>query len=261
MKHELYAGDKHRKITGILLVAVLPCLLLLAGWFSAQADQGAQSENRQSTPANGTVPSVVYLPLVEQSANQTVTLVTPQAAWSADWWSWAERTNSVPILEQGEVDCTLGQTGDVWFLAGTDGSAPVARSCTIPTNKTLMVPVHTAAWHNEGTENLTVAEKRVVLDEYYSDQVPGDYNTKICRVESYIYGQTVSTVRLQSPTFSFMADPEAVADGFWFAFTLSPGRYNVRFRGTLCDFTTNAPLNDVEVIYMLRVEEVEASAP
>ena len=43
------------------------------------------------------------------------------AVLAGEWWNWATQfpiaTN--PILAEGEVDCSLGQSGDLWFLAGT----------------------------------------------------------------------------------------------------------------------------------------------
>src|SRR5690242_19691475 len=63
--------------------------------------------------------------------------------WSASWWQWAHGTPvhtgdavTHPVVDTGDVDCSIGQTGPVWFLAGTFGfpSAYTAtRRCEIPT--------------------------------------------------------------------------------------------------------------------------------
>jgi hypothetical protein len=59
--------------------------------------------------------------------------------WSARWWQWLlaipEATN--PNLTTDTVDCTLGQSGQVYFLAGTFGGPGVMRTCTIPGGKDL----------------------------------------------------------------------------------------------------------------------------
>ena len=47
-------------------------------------------------------------------------------------------TNS-PILDTG--DCSAGQSGPVWFLAGVFGCATNARSCTIPAGVALFFPI------------------------------------------------------------------------------------------------------------------------
>ena len=66
---------------------------------------------------------------------------------AGDWWNWAVQfpfaTN--PINEDGSVDCTRGQKGKIWFLAGTFGET-ARRECTIPKGKTLFFPVVNALW-------------------------------------------------------------------------------------------------------------------
>ena len=61
------------------------------------------------------------------------------AEWGAQWWRWAYSfpVAQFPPLQSGELDCSAGQSGPVWFLAGTVGQGPVTRSCTIPTGKAL----------------------------------------------------------------------------------------------------------------------------
>jgi hypothetical protein len=67
----------------------------------------------------------------------------PYGEWSARWWQWLlsipEATN--PNLTTGNVHCELGQSGQVWFLAGTFGGPAVTRSCIlpIPAGKDLLV--------------------------------------------------------------------------------------------------------------------------
>jgi len=63
------------------------------------------------------------------------------ADWSAKWWQWVfslPATNS-PILDTG--DCSAGQSGHVWFLAGAFASTTNTRSCTIPAGVALFFPI------------------------------------------------------------------------------------------------------------------------
>lgn len=71
------------------------------------------------------------------------------AEWGALWWTWALETpvllpsGSHPGFDVGNVDCSVGQFGHVWFLAETIGLAPgaqVQRSCSIPTGTGLFFP-------------------------------------------------------------------------------------------------------------------------
>src|SRR5438045_4256157 len=65
------------------------------------------------------------------------------AEWGALWWHWAYSFSlaQFPPLQSGELDCGAGQSGSVWFLAGTAGQGPVTRSCIIPTRKALFFPI------------------------------------------------------------------------------------------------------------------------
>ena len=63
------------------------------------------------------------------------------ADWSVKWWQWVfslPATNS-PILDTG--DCSAGQSGPVWFLAGAFVGTTNARSCTIPAGLALFFPI------------------------------------------------------------------------------------------------------------------------
>jgi hypothetical protein len=62
--------------------------------------------------------------------------------WSARWWQWLVSIPAAtnPNLTSGAVDCTLGQSGQVWFLGGSFGDTPsYTRSCTIEGGKDLLV--------------------------------------------------------------------------------------------------------------------------
>ncbi|HEU5229311.1 MAG TPA: hypothetical protein VFU49_15955, partial [Ktedonobacteraceae bacterium] len=54
--------------------------------------------------------------------------------WSNAWWQWAFSipTPVNPLLDTTGAHCSEGQSGPVWFLAGTITSGPVTRHCTIP---------------------------------------------------------------------------------------------------------------------------------
>lgn len=199
----------------------------------------------------GTIPGPgrsSYLPLVVN------TQIRPRAEWTAQWWQWIEALNSEPLYEEGDVDCARGQSGDVWFLAGTAGGPPATRTCTIPEGTVLLVPLQNAAWSNEGAEDLSVEEKRAVLEAVYSVTDPGILNSKICGLESQVDGKDVPYMRLQSPTFLRLDDPESVSDGFWFAFQPSVGAHQVVFSGTLCDFFSDMPIFEIAVTYEITVE-------
>lgn len=66
-----------------------------------------------------------------------------QEEWSKRWWRWAlsfEDEDS-PVADPDGRLCASGQSGPVWFLAGTYETRRVVRSCRVPAGKTLFFPL------------------------------------------------------------------------------------------------------------------------
>jgi hypothetical protein len=72
------------------------------------------------------------------------------AQWSVRWWQWVFSlpANNSPILDTG--DCSAGQSGHVWFLAGAFAQTTVTRTCTIPPGTALFFPLVNAWADNTG---------------------------------------------------------------------------------------------------------------
>ena len=66
-----------------------------------------------------------------------------QVEWSQSYLQWiaAFARDSSPVSDTTGAQCAAKQGGDVWFLASSDGTAPIVRSCAIPAGKTLFVPI------------------------------------------------------------------------------------------------------------------------
>ena len=95
---------------------------------------------------------VVTLPAVAQTwppvvKTNEVAFGRTYSEWSAAWWQWAFSipVASHPLFDNG--DCSIGQSGSVWFLGGKfcqtgqacNGTA--TRSCTVPAGKALYFPL------------------------------------------------------------------------------------------------------------------------
>lgn len=66
--------------------------------------------------------------------------------WAEKWSLWAYSTPSAtnPILDETGAFCDVGQSGGVWFLAGSFFNKPVVpytRTCTIPRGKYILLPI------------------------------------------------------------------------------------------------------------------------
>ena len=65
------------------------------------------------------------------------------ADWTAAWWTWALQApaSENPISDTTGAFANGNNNGPVFFIAGTDGGAPIARTFTVPAGKPLLVPI------------------------------------------------------------------------------------------------------------------------
>src|SRR5262249_5476515 len=72
----------------------------------------------------------------------------PYAVLGTNWWQWVfslpvtdgQGNVTHPLLTSGIVDCSIGQSGQLWFLAGNFGGS-TSRNCTVPRNTALFFPI------------------------------------------------------------------------------------------------------------------------
>jgi hypothetical protein len=187
--------------------------------------------------------------------------------WSARWWQWAlsipAATN--PVLDETGANCAEGQSGPVWFLAGSFFSATFERACTVPPDKALFFPIVNAAFGAavfdcEPTQpgvpcNITVlraaaaASMDPVTIEASIDGVPVRH-LRDFRVQSPVFSVTLpegNVVEVPSGTYAPM-----VSDGYWLMLApLSAGAHTIHFKNKI----TGGPFagNATEVTYHLTI--------
>ncbi len=178
--------------------------------------------------------------------------------WAAAWWQWAlgQPGYANPVLDTTGEYCHMGQSGQVWFLAGTFGG-PAERSCTIPVGHALLLPVLNAgyfAFPSDPPEQRTEAFLRAQV-AYVEDAV-GLYarvdGKPIADVRRWLEKSPLFTVVLPPDNIfgldaGFVLDP-SVDEGFYLLLPpLPPGDHTVDFGGTFADG------NGVAVTYHLTV--------
>jgi hypothetical protein len=114
------------------LMAVAMGLTMAAGGRAqaATADSAA-------VPASAAAPASPLLGPDEQ-----VGWVT-QGEWSRRWWEWALsfEDDISPVADRTGAQCGNRQSGDVFFLAGTYGTARTVRTCRVPADNYLFFPL------------------------------------------------------------------------------------------------------------------------
>jgi hypothetical protein len=171
--------------------------------------------------------------------------------WEAAWWQWAfslpadhnPLTNTAPVI--------AGQTGNVWFLAGTFVTEPemngvnlgrVTRDETIPAGKALFFPLVNGEASTAEGNGSTEAELRAVAKGFADATVPSSLFVQIDGRSL----QGLASYRAQSPLFTYGPLPDnnilglpagtisqSVADGYHVMLTpLSVGQHTLHFGGT-----------------------------
>ena len=183
--------------------------------------------------------------------------------WSAEWWQWAYSipfaTN--PVVDETGEHCTEGQSGSVWFLAGTFGGE-TARTCTIPSGKSLFFPiVNIACWAPEdllawgGNLGMTYDEQTEVVREcatYYGDlmdilEVTID-GVPLSNLSAYRAASGTFSVYLSDVIEDFgyppgLRDP-MVSDGYWLMLApLTPGPHVIDFVGGISAYPFETHVN------------------
>jgi hypothetical protein len=175
-----------------------------------------------------------------------------QAMYTMRWWTWANRRRpgARPYQDPTGAQCGWEQSGPVWFLAGTDGTDRARRTCTVPADKHLLLPVIHMLAHSAPGKPLTctqaraqaaannehLAQARVEIDGTVLE--PGAAN----RVRSSECFDAFPDAPYLDSTASYGT---AASDGYWLMLRpLAPGRHTIRVRARYAN--PGQPLGDLE---------------
>jgi hypothetical protein len=172
--------------------------------------------------------------------------------WGAAWWQWAYSFPAEinPILDETGAFSGLGQSGPVWFLAGSSG-ATVERACTVPFGKAIFFPIINVlndypcppSSNFEPAPGQSLADFLTQADDWYMNHV-----TALAVEVDGVALQNLREYRGTSRLFHVKADPSlesvmdpcitgtpqpAVSDGYWVMLApLTPGHHILHFTGT-----------------------------
>jgi hypothetical protein len=166
--------------------------------------------------------------------------------WSAAWWEYVLNipTPTNPVLDETGQDCGVGQSGRVFFLAGSNTSDPVTRVCTVPVGTPIFFPIINAECSDVEADPFfgSTDEERLACAQEIIDGV--GINT----LKATIDGKEVKYLhrfRVASPPFEFtmpalenflgldgVTSGSSVSDGYWLMLhPLSPGSHVIHFEG------------------------------
>ena len=166
--------------------------------------------------------------------------------WTGRWWQWAFPIpkDKNPITDKTGKNAGIGQSGPVWYLAGTTGNASHAqRSCVISHGKSILFPIIVSQFsHSEkptmsDQELLRYTAKDINQTSFLEATVDHIYLTGLSRyrIRSWIHldieADNIWDVK-SGPT-------DAVSDGYWvFLKPLKEGKHTISFHGIEPNFET-----------------------
>lgn len=192
--------------------------------------------------------------------------------WGAEWWQWAYSipAGMNPVADLDGSYCDVGQSGSVWFLAGTFGG-DATRDCTISTGTALFFPIVSTIFGptvgdcdpedletcdveefradaegiidfvlESGTLTLTIDGEPVEDVETYRATSPEAFEIEV--PEDYVRGDLYPDV--EPGTYG-----KHITSGVWaFVHPLTPGPHTI-------EFSVNIPeLIEFTIVYNLFVE-------
>ena len=99
--------------------------------------------------------------------------------WGALFWQWVYQlpqpdypTCNVPFQDPTGAHCADGQSGDVFFLAGTTGGTVVRDQCKVPSGKAIFFPILTFTADNAGIDPMAQLTD-MGLQGYVQNQLDG----------------------------------------------------------------------------------------
>lgn len=225
-----------------LFVPLALVLLALAVAANANAARIAPSFNARLRVQDAEAPlSLVYPPDAIISGKS-------YAEWNVAWnrWYLSIPVATNPAFDDTGAQCQTGQSGPVFFLAGTGNPAPITRTCTVPTETPLFFPLITAECSNVEPYPFYGATDAARRD--CADAIIDGVNIK--KLEVTLDGHKIKRLdrfRVMSPglKFTMPADDNVLglpgvtkgrsrSDGYWLMLKpLAAGEHTLQFKAAI----------------------------
>jgi hypothetical protein len=170
--------------------------------------------------------------------------------WGAEWWKWAlaRPFDQSPINDPDGRYGSLGQSGSVWFLAGTFG-AEAERTITIPVGKMIFFPIVNIFNDYPCPDPAFQPPAGQTMEQWLTEGAMW-WVSHVTEMAATVDGVALNNLwnyRGISPMTVFTADPSQVAmdpcitgqeqlgvsDGYWIMLApLPPGQHTIRFTAT-----------------------------
>jgi len=176
-----------------------------------------------------------------------------RSALTVRWWQWAASFQYAesPVSDKTGERCGAGQEGEVWFLAGTYGSAPTSRTCTVPAGKHLFFPLINYVVMPQNCSGCLTCKAAVETAAKMTDGAMGLFAELDGKSLPSLTDHRVTSGQCFNLSARAVGSPPiqpSASDGYWLLLPpLTKGRHTLRFGGSL-------PSLRQELIYTLEVK-------
>jgi hypothetical protein len=183
-----------------------------------------------------------------------------QAQWSQRWWRWSARFGAdTPSTDRDGSRCALNQDdGPVWFLAGTDGSFDAVRTCTVPADRHLFLPLISWTIASDDVEALEAPLVSCQDKQGRAARFADHVFTGLVLLDGRPIGE-LKRMRVANRSCFAMADgsPVVAGDGYWLMLKpLPPGEHTLAVAAGYREGPRQSMQN---FQYTLQVQGAEAS--
>lgn len=204
-------------------------------------------------------------------AMKTTALVPPaekvagvsRAEYAVRWWQWVNRLpNGVRAYQDPTgYQCALNQSGEVWFLAGTDGTDDMVRDCSVPLGKYIFFPVITMLVHARPGKSLSCDQAKAEAadnNNHLAWAVVEIDGFRVGRVERYrirsenCFDAFPDAPYLKNPALNF----PAATEGYWLMLKpLSAGQHRISVKAGYGN--PGKEYGDLEQVFEYRISVVQ----
>lgn len=174
------------------------------------------------------------------------------SALAVSWWQWLmSAPDGSDILADNSGDlCSLGQEGDIWYLAGSYESDKVTRRCVVPQGKYIFVPVaDTMLWDSADGQDCSLLQADVKIAADTARNLYLELDGR--KIENF------SALRA-APRQCFSLPHETdiyASDGYWVLLSPLPkGSHSIRFGNKMGDDGETTENSAQNIEYQLEVQ-------
>ena len=147
--------------------------------------------------------------------------------WSAKWWQWilAIPQDKNPAFDFTGANAAQGQSGKVWFLAGTmepdwTGAMNAERTCTVPLGKAIFLPIINAEMSPPEGPTMTWPELVAFASSFIDDVTVAELTVDGRAINvTGAYRVQTTTDEAEAPSYTM---PEG---GVFTGYGIAPGTY------------------------------------